>query len=235
MNLTLAVNPLVFEKHPSFRRGIVVATNVNNSGPRPALNALLHEISERGRQHPIQFETDVGSQTWIRAHREFGSNPNKFPPSHLALRKRIQNGGMIPFISPVVAIMTCASLSAHTSVGGDDVQYTGRSLELRFADGTETFSPLSKPDVCEHPEIGEVIYVDEIGRTLCRRWNWHNAFFSRIRPETNMMVMNIDGLGDESERLVIEARNQVAELLKEHCRAEVTLGLLTPDACELIG
>jgi DNA/RNA-binding domain of Phe-tRNA-synthetase-like protein len=232
MNLTLTVNPQIFEKHSDFRRGVVIATNLNNAGARPELERMLRSAVEKVRRQPIDFASDGPSQAWMRAHVAFGSKPNEFPPSHIAMQKRILKDGntTISFINPVVAVMNIASLSANTSVGGDDIEQTGRFLELRTATGSETFSPLTKPERCEHPERDEVVYADETGRVMCRRWNWRNAYFSRIREETTTIVMNIDGLGEDSERIVVGARNQVAELLKEFCNASVTTGLLTPPA-----
>jgi DNA/RNA-binding domain of Phe-tRNA-synthetase-like protein len=144
------------------------------------------------------------------------------------MRKRVQNGNAIPFISPVVAIMNVNSLGAHTSVGGDDIDHVGKRLTLRFANGDECFVPLFKEGTEEHPERGEIVYVDEAGCVMCRRWNWRNCHISRIRETTRRIVMNIDGLGDDCESMVIRTRDRVAEMLQVFCDAHVTTALLCP-------
>jgi len=169
---------------------------------------------------------------WKQAHEACGSNPNRFPPSHIAMRKRVQNGKDIPFINPVVAIMNINSLAVHTSVGGDDIDRVGKHLTLRFAGGDETFVPLLQESSEEHPDPGEVIYVDEAGSVMCRRWNWRNSHISRIRDTTRRMVMNIDGLGDGCESIVIRTRDRIAEMLQEFCNAHVTTALLHSGAPE---
>jgi lysyl-tRNA synthetase class 2 len=167
---------------------------------------------------------------WSEAHRRFGSNPNKFPPAHCALLKRVQKPGAgIAFINKVVAIMNINSIQDVTPVGGDDVARAKGSLELRYAHGSENFTPLGSPDSSEHPVSGEVIYlVPESNEVMCRRWNWRNGHHTRIAEDTRVIVMNIDSLGEDSEKRAIATRDQVAQMLETYCQAEVTTTLLSP-------
>lgn len=233
MQMTIAVSSQIFEMFPTFRRGIVVAEGLNNSGSRPELERLLEAAFDQARRQPIDLKSDRGSIAWREAHARFGSNPNRFPPSHIAMRKRVQNGQAIPFINPVVAVMNYNSLAAHTSVGGDDIDHVENRLELRIANGSEIFIPLFQEDVEEHPENGEVVYVDEAARVMCRRWNWRNSHVSRIRQSTTRMVMNIDGLGDDCDPMVVETRDRVAAMLQQFCDATVTTGLLKPETPQI--
>jgi DNA/RNA-binding domain of Phe-tRNA-synthetase-like protein len=104
----------------------------------------------------------------------------------------------------------------------------GGSLELRYAYGSEIFTPLGSPDIAEQPVPGEVIYVvPESKEVMCRRWNWRNGHNTRIAEDTRIIVMNIDGLGEDSEARSIDTRNRVAQMLETHCQAEVTTALLS--------
>ena len=224
------IHPKIFENHPTFQRGIVIARNLDNQGHPPELEDMLNRTIARAAQAPIDLKTDPLATTWSDAHRQFGSNPNKFPPAHCALLKRVQKpGARLPFINKVVAIMNINSIQDKTPVGGDDVIRAAGSLELRYADGSETFIPLGKPGSGEHPAAGEVIYVvPESKAVMCRRWNWRNGHNTRIAEDTRMIVMNIDGLGEECEKRVIATRNRVAQMLAKYCQAEVITTLLTP-------
>ena len=91
-NITVNVNSSIFTAFRTFRRGIVVAEGVDNSASCPALEQLLTEAIEQAQQFPIDLDSDPSTQLWKQAHRDFGSNPNKFSPSHIAMRKRIQKG-----------------------------------------------------------------------------------------------------------------------------------------------
>ena len=138
---------------------------------------MLNRAISQAAQAPIDLKTDPLAAVWNDAHRQFGSNPNKFPPAHCALLKRVQKpGARIPFINKVVAIMNINSIRDITPVGGDDVIRANGSLELRYADGGENFAPLGSPDINEQPVAGEVIYVvPESKVVMCRRWNWRNG------------------------------------------------------------
>lgn len=224
------VNNKVFEMFPSFRRGIVVAGKMNNQGASAQLESLLNDALANAAADPVDLATDPRMVAWIETYRELGCNPKKFPPAHLALLKRIQKpGASIPFINKTVAIMNDNSIRGVLPVGGDDLLRAGEILELRFADGDETFSPLNNPEKTEHPVSGEIIYVvAETREVMCRRWNWRNGFQTRITEETQAMVMNIDGLGEDSEKRSVSVRDRVARMLEQYCNAEVETALLTP-------
>ena len=224
------IHDQVFEKFNSFRRGIVVASKMNNRGSDTPLEVLLNDALVNASAHPVDLTSDPRVVAWIETYRGLGLNPKKFPPAHLALLKRVQKpGASIPFINKAVAIMNDNSIRGALPVGGDDILRAGETLELRFAEGDEKFNPLNDPEKTEHPDTGEIIYVvAETREIMCRRWNWRNGYQTRITEETQAMVMNIDGLGEESEKRAISVRDRVARMLEEYCNAEVERALLTP-------
>lgn len=225
----IRIQAKIFEEYPNFRRGIVIARNMDNQGHSRELENMLSSAIAQAVQRPIDFKEDPRITAWNEAHRQFRSNPNKFPPAHCALLKRVQRpNAKIPFINKVVAIMNINSIRDATPVGGDDVKRAGGSMELRYADGSETFTPLGNPDVKEQPDPGEVIYVvAESKEVMCRRWNWRNGHETRIVEDTRVIVMNIDGLGKDSEARSTVTRDRVAQMLEAYCQAEVTTTLLT--------
>ena len=225
----IRIHTKIFEEYPTFQRGIVIARNMDNRGHSNELEDILNRAIAQASQQPIDLKADPRTMVWSDAHRQFGSNPNKFPPAHCALLKRVQKPGAgIPFINKVVAVMNINSIRDATPVGGDDVIRANGSLELRYADGSETFTPLGSPDASEHPIPGEVIYlVPESNEVMCRRWNWRNGHKTRIAEDTRVIVMNIDGLGEDSEARSIDTRDRVAQMLEAHCQAEVTTTLLS--------
>lgn len=224
------IDKQVFNKFPGFRRGIVVARKMDNRGPSKELETLLNEALAGAAAGPIDLKTDPRTAVWNETYRELGCNPNKFPPAHLALLKRVQKPDVsIPFINKAVAIMNDSSIRGVLPVGGDDLVRAGEILGLRPAGGSELFTPLNNPDKTEHPDPGEIIYVAaETGEVMCRRWNWRNGFQTRITEETEALVMNIDGLGEDSEKRTVSVRDRVARMLEQYCSAEVETALLTP-------
>lgn len=224
------VQERVFQEFPLFRRGIVVASGIRNQGVSEELEGLLCEAVESAGRQPIDVKTDPRIVVWSEAHRRFGSNPNKFPPANFSLIKRVQKPGIhLPFINKVVAIMNYNSIADVIPVGGDDLEHAGLCLELRYASGQETFVPLDAPQTLENPVAGEIIYAAaDSGRVMCRRWNWRNGYETRITEETRAMVMNIDGLGEESESRAARTRDRVAEMLEKYCAARTITDMLSP-------
>ncbi|PKN30149.1 MAG: hypothetical protein CVU64_04765 [Deltaproteobacteria bacterium HGW-Deltaproteobacteria-21] len=225
----IRVHPEIFTLFPTFRRGLVVAENMNNHGVSEKLGSMLDRVVEERGREPIDLKTDPRIQVWSDAHRSFGSNPNKFPPAHASLLKRVQKAGTrVPFINKVVAIMNYNSIASLMPVGGDDLDRAGKILELRRAEGSEVFIPLGAPEAVEHPLSGEVIYVTDSGDVMCRRWNWRNGDTTKITEDTRTILMNIDGLGEDVEPGVIAVRDRVAAMLEEFCQAGVRTFLLSP-------
>ncbi len=224
------VDQKVFDKFPSFRRGIVVAREMNNQGVSKQLESLLYEALADASSSPVDLTTDPRTAVWNDTYRELRCNPKKFPPAHLSLLKRVQKPGVsIPFINKAVAIMNDNSIRGVLPVGGDDVNRAGKILELRFADGSERFTPLNDPEKTDHADPEEIVYVvAETKEIMCRRWNWRNGFQTRITEDTRAMVMNIDGLGENSENLAILVRDRVAGMLEQYCNAVVEIALLSP-------
>jgi DNA/RNA-binding domain of Phe-tRNA-synthetase-like protein len=226
----IRIDQKIFERYPAFRRGIVVASNIENHGHSPELEAMLNDVVAGASRNPIDLKADSRIGVWSEAHKGFGSNPNKFPPAHAALIKRVQKSGtQLPLVNKVVAIMNYNSVKDVIPVGGDDVDRAGECLELRFALGNETFVPLGAPDTVESPFQGEVIYVvPSSGQIMCRRWNWRNSHGTRITEETRRIVMNVDGLGEGTELRAAATRDRVAMMLQTYTGAEVTTSLLSP-------
>jgi DNA/RNA-binding domain of Phe-tRNA-synthetase-like protein len=228
--MEVKVEEKIFQEFPLFRRGIVVASGIQNQGVSKELETLLDEAVESAGRQPIDVKADPRIVVWSEAHRKFGSNPNKFPPAHFSLIKRVQKPGIhLPFINKVVTIMNYNSIADVIPVGGDDLDHAGLCLELCYASGQEAFVPLDSPETSEHPAPGEVIYaVADSGRVMCRRWNWRNGYETRITEETRAMVMNIDGLGEESESRAAQTRDRVAAMLEKFCGARTTMAMLSP-------
>lgn len=228
--LEIRIDEKIFEHYPTFRRGIVIAKNIDNHGHSGELENILNDAVAQAALQPIDLKADPRIMVWDAAHRQFGSNPNKFPPAHCALLKRVQKPGVqLPLINNVVAIMNINSIRDAIPVGGDDIIRAAGSLVLRYAEGSESFTPLGNPDRTEQPVAEEVIYVvPESKEVMCRRWNWRNGHNTRIDETTRAIVMNIDGLGEASERRALDTRDRVAKMLEAYCQAEVTTALLSP-------
>lgn len=221
----------IFDQFPDFKRGIIIVKDIENAlGNKRIKKPLNKEIESRMGTNCVEHEF---VKAWDEAHVKFGSNPNEFFSSIKSLLNRIQQGGGFPFINSVVALFNFISIKYLIPCGGDDVDTIEGNLHLGFAQGDEKFIPLGS-DETESPEPGEVIYFDDQAKNvMCRRWNWRNGDFTKITENTKKIVINIDGIGPVPESLIVEARDELAALLKEHCNADLTTDLLNKDKREV--
>ncbi len=219
----------VFRMFPQFCRGIVMAAGIDNSRQAPELEALLREQEDRVRQDPqIDLATHPRLLAWKDAYRQFGSNPNKFTPSIVFLAKQAKSGKSVRSISPAVDAFNLISIKHLIPCGGDDMDKVEDDLTLGRANSNETFAPIFKPEEIEHPDAGEIIYVNrKTGRVLCRRWNWRNGDFSKLTPETRNLAINVDGMMPAISREEIEqAAEGLKELLARFCGGSVFIHYL---------
>jgi DNA/RNA-binding domain of Phe-tRNA-synthetase-like protein len=219
----------IFQMFPQFCRGIVIASGIDNSRACPDLERLLHEQEESVRQNPaIDLAAHPRLLAWKDAYRQFGSNPNKFTPSIVFLAKQVKSGKAVRSISPAVDAFNLISLKHTIPCGGDDMRSVVGDATLGRAVGDEKFAPIFKPDEVEHPEQGEVIYVNRHSkRVMCRRWNWRNADFSKLTPETRNLAINVDGMQPSISRPEIEeAAEELKQLLLQHCGGTISIRYL---------
>lgn len=227
----IIIDPEIFTQFPDFKRGIIIVKDVENALSNKRIKRPLNKEIEKRAKEDIFAHPFI--KAWDEAHLKFGSNPNKFPPSIKSLLKRIKKGGGFPFINSVVALFNYISIKYLIPCGGDDVDRIEGNLHLGFAKGDECFIPLGGEDE-EHPQPGEVIYFDDKTlKVMCRRWDWRNGDFSKITEDTKRIVINIDGIGEAPQTLIEEARDELAKLLIEQCKAELTTDLLNRDNREI--
>jgi DNA/RNA-binding domain of Phe-tRNA-synthetase-like protein len=133
-------------------------------------------------------------EAWRSAFRAFGANPKKTPCSVEALWKRVQKGGELPAIDPVVDLYNALSIRFGACFGGEDLdRYVGLP-RLVLAAGDEAFDTVRDgAPVIEQPEPGEIVWRDDRGVT-CRRWNWRQCKRTALGRESRNLWFIIDRL-----------------------------------------
>ncbi len=223
----IIASPAIFEKFPDFVCGIVIVQDIQIAQKNKRIKKPLNKIIEQRKAEGQDLINHPYIQAWDEAHRRFASDPEQYLPSLKSLLFRIMAGGGLPFINSVVTLFNYISLKYLIPCGGDDIKKISGNLCLDFATGEESFIGLGSKEL-EHPYKGEVIYYDDKSKQImCRRWNWRNAEFSKISDDSKEIVINVDGIGDIPTSVIIEARDELADLLQEHCAARLTTDLLT--------
>jgi lysyl-tRNA synthetase class 2 len=235
MKTNYSVEPRVFELFPGFRRGVVVAAGINNTvSSRETASLLASEITRIGAAPSIDETAKI--EAWNAAFRAFDVDPKKYTPSVAFLHDQIRRGKPPRSISPVVDLFNVMSLRWTVPCGGDDLDAIGADdIRLGLASGNETFAPLFKPGSLDHPAPEEIIYSAlQSGRVMCRRWTWRNADFSKIRPDTKCVAINIDMMIPPcSESSAERAVQEMADLVQQFCGGNVSTHVLSPSAMSL--
>lgn len=224
-----SISQEVFDKFPGFCRGVVVAIGLTNGAAPADLTAALRE-AEAALPSILNIDTILENpkiSNWREAYRSIGIKPTEFRPSVEALARRVLRGESLPSISTLVDIGSLVTIRHLLPTGAHAIDHLKGDIELRFANGNETFEPFGT-DIVEHPAPGEIIFADG-DIVMTRRWTWRQAKHSLVVPETTAVEVNLDGLPPFTQTDVETICTEVAGLLEKYCGGTSRFEVLTKD------
>ena len=217
----------VFEKLPDYCLGVIVAKGIDNSGTNERISSMMQELTRAfyEKYADANIRENASINVYREAFRAVGLNPNKFMCSIEALGKRVQKGGVLPNINPVVDLGNVCSLKYLVPLGAHDIdKMENKSFEIRFSTTEDHFHPLGEETMEEMPE-GELIYVS--GHTVkTRRFMWRQSDDGKITEESCNIFFPLDGFENVNRTDVLAARDEIAQLLKEEFDCEIQLGYI---------
>ncbi|MCX5536966.1 phenylalanine--tRNA ligase beta subunit-related protein [Streptomyces sp. NBC_00006] len=213
------LTPAVADAFPDTLIAVVTATGLRGREPWPetvtALGDLERELAD-GSWQPAD-ESDPRIEAWHTAYRAFGTNPRRIRPSVDALGRRMAKKGALPRINPAVDSYNVVSVRHGLPAGAFDLDHvTGDVVEIRYADGTEEFTPLGEPDTVENPKPGEIIYADSTG-VLTRHWNHRDAHRTCVTEDSTRVAFLMETVrADRDGHLLKGASEELRDLLAAH-------------------
>ncbi|MFI1759961.1 B3/4 domain-containing protein [Streptomyces sp. NPDC020571] len=215
---TFRLSPAVADAFPDTLIAVVTATGLRGHEPWPATAAALENLEREladGTWRPAD-ESDPRIEAWHTAYRSFGTNPRRVRPSVDALGRRLAKKGDLPRINPAVDSYNAVSVRHGLPAGAFDLDRVTGDVDIRHADGTETFTPLGEPDTTEHPRPGEVVYTDTTD-VLTRHWNHRDAHRTRVTEDSVHVAFVLETLhATRDGRLLRTAAAELRELLTPH-------------------
>ncbi|MGW7098820.1 B3/B4 domain-containing protein [Streptomyces sp. NPDC054838] len=215
---TFRISPAVAEAFPDALIAVVTATGLRGHEPWPATAAGQTELEQQladGAWQPAD-ENDPRIGAWHTAYRSFGTNPRRIRPSVDALGRRLAKKGTLPRINPAVDSYNTVSVRHGLPAGAFDLDRVTGDIEIRYADGSETFTPLGEPDTVENPKPGEIIYTDTTD-VLTRHWNHRDAHRTRVTEDSTRVAFVLETLqGSRDGHLLAAAAGELQELLVPH-------------------
>ncbi|GAA2568674.1 MULTISPECIES: B3/B4 domain-containing protein [Streptomyces] len=215
---TFRITPAVADAFPDTLIAVVTATGLRGHEPWPATAAALHDLERQfadGAWQPAD-ESDPRIEAWHTAYRSFGTNPRRVRPSVDALGRRFAKKGTLPRINPAVDSYNAVSVRHGLPAGAFDLDHVTGDVDIRHADGSETFTPLGEPGTVEHPKAGEIIYTDATD-VLTRHWNHRDAHRTRVTEGSTHVAFVLETLhATRDGHLLRTAVGELQDLLAPH-------------------
>lgn len=220
------VDKKVFDVLPTYCLGIVVARGIDNHSFNEYIEGLLDKEIQSFYENTA--DKDIRELRNVKAYRDafkkLGMNPNRFMCSIEALGKRVKKAPNLPHINSIVDIGNAFSLRYQLPMGAHDVDKWDGNLTIRFTEEGDHFQPMGADESEPMPE-GELVYVS--GHTVkTRRWIWRQSDDGKITEDTAYAFFPIDGFSDVNLDQVLEARDNLADILKKEFSCEPVVGFV---------
>ncbi len=225
--------PEIVKNYPYLAGGAILCQGLTNGPTPPALEQLYQaeqrRVAEQIGSFPLsELESLAG---WRSAFRGFGVDPTQYRSAAEALLRRLTKKGSIPMINAVVDLCNLVSIRYALPVAAFDLRTVRGFITVRPATGEEWFYPLAEQPqpyskevqpvdengqpLAEHPKPGEVIFIDEVGLVVARRWCWRQSAESAAREDTRNLLVTVEaqhlGGRDQVQRAMTDLHNLLAK------------------------
>lgn len=232
--MKFTVSQEVFNLFPLLNIVMMVVKEIDNFTPAEEIENLLRQEEAYCRTYfqELKVSEHPNITCWRKAYTDFGAGSH-YRSSIEALTRRVVKGEAIPLINKLVDLYNLISLKHLVPVGGEDLKKVKGNIELILASGDENFKALNS-EVEEHPNRGEVVYVDENNDVLCRRFNWREAEKTKLTGETKDAIMYIEGLSPVKDIEVKEAAQDLTRFIARFCGGKIELFLVNKNYPQVI-
>jgi DNA/RNA-binding domain of Phe-tRNA-synthetase-like protein len=205
----------VLSRFPDLCAGVILAEGVRNipspEGLRKSYVTQQEVVLESVGQTPLSELASVAA--WRAAFRKFGVDPTQYRSAVEALLRRLTKKGGIPSINALVDLANLVSIHYALPVAAFDLNRLKLPITVRFSDGSERYTPLGESYI-EHPEPGEVIFVDSMGMVIARRWCHRQSNESAARDDSTRVLFTVESQHKGGEMDVCRALEELQGLIK---------------------
>jgi len=221
-------HPAIRAAHPELVAGALYAHGVRADANADAVVARYEAIA-RERPASVASESELPEiQAWRRAFQRMGLKPTQYRCASESLLRRLRLEGSLPRIHPLIDTCNAISVAFATPVAVLDLAHIEGWLQVRPAEGSERY--LSFGGTEEHPEPGEVSFVDAAGNAHARRWTHRQSGLSAVRQGTREVLVVAEALHPAAARDMPELMAQLQIALGELSFAFEGSLLLTAEA-----
>jgi DNA/RNA-binding domain of Phe-tRNA-synthetase-like protein len=219
----------LFNLLPDLTIGMVVATEVDNTRPVREVDDLLTQAIEEMRKSFVadKAQDHPRIKPWRTAFSKLGISGSKFPSSIESMAKRILKGDPFPRINPLVDLYNGVSLRYLVPMGGHDLDTLKGNIHLRFAEGSEPFTPMGGGETMVVPK-GELVYRDD-QEVLTRNWVWRQCEKDKATEKTRNIFIPIDVLGEVGSERAQEIIGELSHLIPRYLGGSIFSALLNTE------
>jgi DNA/RNA-binding domain of Phe-tRNA-synthetase-like protein len=226
----------LLDRFPTTVGGVIIANGMSNAPTPPALADLYlaEQAAVKARIGDTPLSELTSLSAWRSVFRQFGTEPTKYRSAAEALLRRLTKKGDIPLINTLVDIGNLVSIRYGLPVAVFDTQAIDGAVTVHIADGTEHFTPLKEAEA-EHPDRGEVVFSDESGMVVARRWCWRQSEESAATPETRNAIITVEAHHAGGEVDIQSALEDLLGLLGQFAGGRFVSGVLRRGQMEISG
>src|SRR5579859_1911370 len=210
-------DPEIITRYPSIVGGVIYARDMTN-GPTPS---QLQAAFEAEQQATLQRIGDTplsqlpSLAAWRGAFRAFGVEPTQYRSAAESLLRRLTKKGDIPSINTLVDLCNLVSIRYALPAAVFDTRAINGTLTVHFANGNERYTTLGQNEI-DHPDAGEVVFSDDTGLVMARRWCWRQSEQSAAQPDTTSAIITIEAQHANAQQGIESAQQDLLMLLKEY-------------------
>lgn len=209
-------SPEILKNYPELCTAIIYANRISNQPTAPELAKLFQNVQAGTiaalRDTPLSEIESLAA--WRSVFRSFGVNPTRYRSAPEALLRRLLKKGEIPSINCLVDICNLVSIRYALPVAAFDLASINEPIVVRYAAGDELFKPLGE-EAEEHPEPGEVIFLDSESQVVARRWCWRQSAWSAASMDTHEVILTIESMHENGLADVSNACQDILALVEK--------------------
>jgi DNA/RNA-binding domain of Phe-tRNA-synthetase-like protein len=227
--LAFRYHPDILARFPDVCGGVILIQEMQTGPTPPDLQQAFLAEQQRtlARLGAAPLSELPSLAAWRAAFRAFGVDPTKYRSAAEALLRRLTKKGDIPSINALVDVCNLVSIRYALPVAALDARRLACPVTVRFASGDERFVPHDQPEG-ETPEPGEVIFSDEAGLVVARRWCWKQSAESTAALDTRQAILTIEAQHANGAAEVQAALADLAQLLGQYTGGVLHAGQIGP-------
>jgi DNA/RNA-binding domain of Phe-tRNA-synthetase-like protein len=220
-------HPAIWFAFPELAAGALFAGGIRADAD--AGKAVEHyEALARRRLADAGSEAELAEiQAWRRAFQRMGLKPTQYRCASESLLRRLRKEGTMPRIHPLIDACNAVSMAFAIPVAALDTARIVDWLQVRHAEGGERYLGFSGE--MEHPEPGEVSFVDAAGHAHARRWTHRQSGLSAVREATAEVLIVAEALHPQAAADVPRLVEVLTEVLAGVWKSSAQAAILTAE------